>query len=281
MDAHSLLVIFGAILLRTRAAVKTERVEEQHVVSLPSRDRGLIHRSMLVVFEGVDRSGKSTQCALLQAHLEAAFPAATVHLLRYPDRKDPFTGPLIEAYLGGSATAPASATPSHAVSTLSLHAASLILAANLWQMRDAVVEALNTGAQPVVIMDRYTWSNVAYSTARGMDRRTFEAINSGLPVPDLIVYMDADVAATSQRAGFGKERYDNVPFQAQVAATMASLYEAATSGKDQALDATLQQPPEVLSIDASGDRDAIATAIMRRVTALLASRYAPPLQAAH
>lgn len=51
-------------------------------------------RGALIVFEGLDRCGKSTQCELLLERL----PKGTATLVKFPDRETA-TGKLIDAYL--------------------------------------------------------------------------------------------------------------------------------------------------------------------------------------
>jgi len=52
----------------------------------------------------------------------------------------------------------------------------------------------------VVILDRYYWSNAAYQGARGADVEGILAANEAIaPVPDLILWMDIDVATSLER----------------------------------------------------------------------------------
>jgi len=156
-----------------------------------------------VVFEGIDRSGKSTQCQLLYEALEQK--GLMVKKIRYPDRNCPVTGKLINDYLGKQIE-------------LVPEAASLILLANLWQMK----ETLNRNDE-ILLMDRYIWSNVAYSAARSMSSEIFEKLAEGLPEPDLIVYLDADPQKVQRRSEYGSERFDRVEFQIRVKNEMEKL----------------------------------------------------------
>lgn len=162
------------------------------------------------VFEGCDRSGKSTQCARLVEHLRGE--GRPVRLLKYPDRGSPHTGVLISDYLAGRVEMPPVA-------------ASLLLIANLWEMSEAIREALARGE--TIVMDRYVWSNVAYSLGRGADGEIFARMAQGLPTPDRTFLLSIDPHRLVSRSGFGAERYDCVDFQRTVAAALESLAGAA------------------------------------------------------
>lgn len=129
-------------------------------------------------------------------------------MLRYPDRTS-ITGQVINDYLLRKFE-------------IAPNSASLLLAANLWEMQSQITNILTTTSK-LLIMDRYVWSNIAYSVARGMDREVNAKINQGLPSPDLIIFLDADPEIASRRAEFGNERFDQVDFQRCVAASMHYL----------------------------------------------------------
>lgn len=99
-------------------------------------------------------------------------------------------------------------------------AASLLLAANLWELEDRIKEHLSRGY--TVIVDRYIYTNVAYSTARG--GLTYEqtwALTGGMPQADHIFflegsYSDNNNAFIQNRPGFGEERFERTAFQSLV-----------------------------------------------------------------
>eukprot|EP00918_Siedleckia_nematoides_P066121 GHVU01143794.1.p1 GENE.GHVU01143794.1~~GHVU01143794.1.p1 ORF type:complete len:199 (+),score=34.45 GHVU01143794.1:824-1420(+) len=73
-------------------------------------------RGLFIVFEGLDRSGKSTQCGRLVDYFKSRGEAA--QLLRYPDRATPF-GQIIDEYLTAKAQGPKlTPTTSHALFSL-------------------------------------------------------------------------------------------------------------------------------------------------------------------
>lgn len=62
-------------------------------------------------------------------------------------------------------------------------------------------------------MDRYVYSGVAYTTAKGVDIEWAMAPDRGLPQPDLIIFLDVDVTVSMGRGQFGEERYEKEEFQ--------------------------------------------------------------------
>lgn len=85
-----------------------------------------------------------------------------------------------------------------------------------------------------VIMDRYSYSGVAYSIVRGLHK--MEACQSeiglytncsyflGLIKPDLVVLLIGDPKNLSKREGYGSEIYDFVDFQTLVSDNLINLF---------------------------------------------------------
>lgn len=83
--------------------------------------------------------------------------------------------------------------------------------------RDALVAALLSGT--TLVVDRYAYSGVAYSAAKGVPGMNVDWCRSpdiGLPAPDLVVYLRVNNAVAAARAGFGEERYEKAEFQEKV-----------------------------------------------------------------
>ena len=76
-------------------------------------------RGAFILFEGVDRSGKTTQCKRLVEHLKSQ--DTPVEFMRFPDRTTAI-GKMINSYLTGAAE-------------LDDHAVHLLFAANRWEVR--------------------------------------------------------------------------------------------------------------------------------------------------
>lgn len=160
---------------------------------------------MLIAFEGPDRVGKSTQCALLAAHLRAA--GIAVEVFSFPKRGTR-VGQLLAEHLGGQGEA------------LPDRASHLLFSANRWEHEDDIRKVLDAGA--VVILDRYVASGTAYSVAQGLPRAWCIAADHGLPVPARTLLLHAEA-----RHGYGGERYETQVFQGRVAREFDSMQTAA------------------------------------------------------
>uniref|UniRef100_A0A6V0IF02 Thymidylate kinase n=1 Tax=Zooxanthella nutricula TaxID=1333877 RepID=A0A6V0IF02_9DINO len=157
-------------------------------------------RGLFVVFEGLDRSGKSTQSRKLREHLQAVQGKDMVKWMCFPNR-DTALGCLIDLYLRRQIELPDGA----------IH---LLFSANRWEMADAIVDDLNRGIS--VVCDRYAFSGVAYSAAKGLDFAWCQSPDRGLPLPDLVFFMRVDPQVGASRANFGDERYEDAGMQARV-----------------------------------------------------------------
>jgi len=155
-------------------------------------------RGLLVVFEGVDRSGKTTQSTRIVSDLREMGILAVY--MRFPDRTM-VIGKVINAYLQESVN-----TDDRAIH--------LLFSANRWEARDNLLKLINDGE--VVVIDRYAYSGAAFSAAKGLDLDWCKGPDRGLPRPDLIIYLNLPITEASQRGGYGNERYEKVEFQEKV-----------------------------------------------------------------
>jgi len=154
-------------------------------------------RGLFFVFEGLDRSGKSTQSRMLTKHVEKSGP---VKWMCFPNRATP-TGTLIDLYLRKKIELPDKL----------VH---LLFSANRWETAAAIVQDLVSGTS--IVCDRYAFSGVAYSAAKGLDFSWCREPDRGLPCPDGVFFMKIDEQEGSKRSNFGDERYENASMQAAV-----------------------------------------------------------------
>ncbi|EFA83836.1 thymidylate kinase [Heterostelium album PN500] len=156
-------------------------------------------RGIFILFEGADRVGKSTQVQSLFGHLSTTLGLPTKQL-RFPDRTTQ-TGTIINSYLQNS-------------TQLDDRALHLLFSANRWESKDTLLKHLNEGNSLVV--DRYSYSGVAYSAAKGIDFDWCFGCEKGLPAPDLIFYLKMDTEDATKRGDYGNERYEKVDFQKKI-----------------------------------------------------------------
>ncbi|KAH6818263.1 P-loop containing nucleoside triphosphate hydrolases superfamily protein [Perilla frutescens var. frutescens] len=165
-------------------------------------------RGALIVLEGLDRCGKTSQCSRLLSHIEKSGHA--VESWRFPDRNTG-VGQMISSYL---------ANDSH----LDDHAIHLLFSANRWEKRSLMESKLRSGT--TLIVDRYSFSGVAFSSAKGLDVEWCKAPEVGLLAPDLVVYLDISPEQAAERGGYGGERYEKLEFQKRVAQSYKTLCDA-------------------------------------------------------
>lgn len=174
-------------------------------------------RGALIVLEGLDRCGKTSQCSRLLSSLEGR--GHSVESWRFPDR-DTGVGQMISSYLSNK-------------SQLDDHAIHLIFSANRWEKRSVMEAKLKSGT--TLIVDRYAYSGVAFSCAKGLDIQWCKAPEVGLWAPDLVVYLDISPEKAAERGGYGGERYEQLEFQRKV----AQSYQALSDASWKVIDATL------------------------------------------
>lgn len=164
-------------------------------------------RGVFVVFEGVDRSGKSTQCKRLVEGLQRN--GRSVELRRFPERSTEI-GQLIDAYLQKKIE-------------LDDRAVHLLFSANRWAAAAEIRSALERGVD--VVCDRYAYSGVAFSAAKPEidDLDWCKAPDAGLPAPDVVVFLEIPPDKAEARGGFGNERYEVSDMQKRVAAHFKDL----------------------------------------------------------
>jgi len=158
-----------------------------------------VKRGALIVFEGCDRSGKTTQVKRLVETLNKT--GCTTEMMRFPDRSTGI-GSVINSYL----------TCSEELDDRAIH---LLFSANRWETEKQIQRSLAAGTN--IIIDRYAYSGVAFSAAKpGLSLNWCKQPDVGLPRPDLVVFMDVTEEVAKQRGGFGEERYEVAEFQRRV-----------------------------------------------------------------
>ncbi|CAL8310025.1 unnamed protein product [Lota lota] len=177
-------------------------------------------RGALIVLEGVDRAGKTTQCTKLVEALQDGGRAA--HMMRFPDRLTTI-GQLISSYLENK-------------SDLEDHSVHLLFSANRWELVPLMKKKLEEGT--TLIVDRYAFSGVAFTSAKpGFSINWCKAPDVGLPKPDLVLFLQLNPSAAAQRGQFGSERYETSSFQQRVEGRFEELM-ADTTVNWQVIDAS-------------------------------------------
>ncbi|XP_076435713.1 thymidylate kinase-like [Babylonia areolata] len=163
-------------------------------------------RGAFIVFEGCDKSGKSTQCELLVDRLNK--DGVKAQLMKFPDRTTPI-GMMINNYLQQSCQ-------------IEDHAVHLLFAANRWEAMPKMKELLKSGM--TLVVDRYSFSGVAFSSAKpNFSVQWCRQPEVGLLRPDQVFYLQVSSEVAAERGDFGTERYENRDFQTKVASIFQEL----------------------------------------------------------
>ncbi len=154
---------------------------------VPTTGSSPAKRGAFIVFEGVDRCGKTTQVGLLVRHLMSLGLAAVA--MRFPDRTT-MVGDLINSYL-------------QSTNELDDRAVHLLFSANRWEAAPQLEKYLLEEGT-TVICDRYAYSGVAFSSSKlslANELHWCQACDVGLPAPDAVIFLDLTQEEAEQRGG--------------------------------------------------------------------------------
>ncbi|KAI9335368.1 thymidylate kinase-domain-containing protein [Zopfochytrium polystomum] len=176
-------------------------------------------RGALIVIEGLDRSGISTQCDILRRRI-----GERAAVWRFPDRSTPI-GKMIETYLNGAVK----------FDERTLHQ---LFATNRSEAMPALQRQLLDGT--TVVVDRYAYSGVAYTLSKrlpGMDLAWCKLGDSGILHPDLVVFLDLqpEIAAlrvatdgkeAARTGAVGKDRPEQAEAMRSIRSAFMEVFEA-------------------------------------------------------
>jgi len=199
-----------------------------------------VNRGRLVVFEGIDGSGKSTQLGLLAEQLRESHLAPIVT----KEPTDGRWGRKIRAMArSGEVIAPEEE-----------------LRWFLEDRREHVEKVMRPGIEAgrIILSDRYYLSTVAYQGARGFDPQVLLAqAEAEFPMPDLALIFELDpeagLARVQARGDAAEPTFEEAGFLARVAAVFRAL-----------------DRPYLARIDASRPIEAVARAVRETVRERLA-----------
>lgn len=135
----------------------------------------------LIAIEGIDQSGKKTQTQLLARKVRALGYACS--LWSFPDYGTPL-GRQLRNYLRGR-------------QRFDFRTVHLLYAANKWERASSIASEVARGR--ILIVNRYTPSNLAYGIAHGLTLNWLQSLENGLPVPDLVLVLDVSPRASFKR----------------------------------------------------------------------------------
>jgi dTMP kinase len=139
-------------------------------------------KGKIVVLEGTDKAGKTTQSRMLLEALKNLGKVCVI--IDFPDYTTNI-GTEIRAFLDNKREYPPEAKH-------------LLFSANRWEKKKEIESMLENGT--IVVMNRYWQSNLAYGTANGMDPNWIMRLDKGLPKEDLVIVLLVNPAISGKRA---------------------------------------------------------------------------------
>ena len=162
---------------------------------------------MLVVLEGLDGAGKSTQVKKLRTYLESLF--GSLEYIHFPRYDAPVYGDLISRFLRGDFGSNEQVHP---------QLVALLFAEDRHGAAPEMKATLNAGGH--VLLDRYVYSNIAYQCAKLPNPNEADDLREwifnteygafDLPRPNLNIFLDVPIGFVesklkSQRGGADRE----------------------------------------------------------------------------
>ncbi|MDQ4072694.1 MAG: dTMP kinase [Thermoproteota archaeon] len=139
-------------------------------------------KGKVIVLEGLDKSGKTTQSRLIYDYYNSIFPGE-VFLFDFPDYSTRI-GKEIKLFLEGKVS-------------YSNEVKHILLSANRWEKKTEIESLKNS--KKIIILNRYYQSNLAYGLSNGMDLDWLMNLDKGLPKEDLVIILDIDSAVSQKR----------------------------------------------------------------------------------
>jgi len=147
-------------------------------------------RGLLIVFEGLDQSGKQTQAERLKGEVERRGRASV--LLDFPS---------YETHIGAEIGAALQGAREYGPDVMQL-----LYVANRYEKKPQIDTLLAAGA--VVVCDRYLASSIAYGEAQGLDAAWLRDIQRHLPPPDLTILLDIAPETAAGRKTTNRDRFE-------------------------------------------------------------------------
>jgi dTMP kinase len=150
----------------------------------------------LFVIEGIDGAGKSTQIKLLREYFQEK--GISCEYIHFPRTEEPYFGELIARFLRGEFGSLEQVDP---------WLVAMLYAGDRKDAADMINGWLSQGK--IVLLDRYTYSNIAYQCAKLKDEGSqmnlmnwildLEFRHFAIPLPDLNIFLDVPFAFTSKK----------------------------------------------------------------------------------
>jgi dTMP kinase len=141
------------------------------------------YNGKIVVIEGLDKSGKTTQSRLLYNFYSNKYPGQ-ISLLNFPDYTTRI-GKEIELFLHGKVN-------------YTNEVKHILLSANRWEKKTEIEQLREKNK--LLIINRYYQSNLVYGLANDMNFDWLFNLDKGLPKEDIVIVLDIDPTISYKRS---------------------------------------------------------------------------------
>lgn len=160
---------------------------------------------MLIVLEGLDGAGKSTQVKLLKEYIQSK--GKQLRYLHFPRFDAPVYGDLIAKFLRGDFGA---------INQVHPQLVALLFAEDRRDAAALIREWLGNG--DVVLLDRYVYSNIAYQCSKIKDKAESDSLREwifnleyniyNIPRPDVNLFLDVPISFVDKKLKENREGDD-------------------------------------------------------------------------
>lgn len=150
-----------------------------------------MRKGRIVVIEGMDKAGKTTQSRVLVSALRNKGKLCAS--LDFPDYSTPI-GREIKSFLDGKRDYPDETKL-------------MLLSANRWERKETIDRMLSNGT--IFVMNRYYHSNLAYGVSKNLELDWLMTLDRGLPKEDLCIVLEIRPTISESRSQHAGDLFEN------------------------------------------------------------------------
>lgn len=150
-----------------------------------------MRKGRIVVIEGMDKAGKTTQSRVLVSALRNKGKLCAS--LDFPDYSTPI-GREIKSFLDGKRDYPDETKL-------------MLLSANRWERKEIIDRTLSNGT--ILVMNRYYHSNLAYGVSKNLELDWLMTLDRGLPKEDLCIVLEIRPTISESRSQHAGDLFEN------------------------------------------------------------------------
>jgi dTMP kinase len=150
-----------------------------------------LHKGRIVVIEGMDKAGKTTQSRVLVSALRNKGKLCAS--IDFPDYSTPI-GREIKSFLDGKRDYPDETKL-------------MLLSANRWERKETIDRMLLNGT--ILVMNRYYHSNLAYGVSKNLELDWLMTLDRGLPKEDLCIVLEIRPTISESRSQHAGDLFEN------------------------------------------------------------------------